>query len=666
MIRFLQTEGPFKKIVLSGLLLLICAAMAITLIPGGLGNDLMGAPGKGIIAKVSGENITVEQVRQTAHDMAEQQAQQYGKNASMLLPFLIQQDTQRAVDQLIGREALLTEAQHLGLKATPEEVKDELQHGRYASTFFPGGTFIGEAEYQGLLQQHNLTPAMFEDDVAKQIVIGKLQAMITSSASVSDTAIRQEFTKQNTKVKFEYAVLKQEDIKKSLHPTSEELKAFYDSHQKTYANSVPEKRKIKYAVLDAARIQGGVQITHDDLQAYYNAHRDQYRVPEQVKVSHILIKTPLAGADGKVDEKGVAEAQKRAEDLLKQLNAGAKFEDLAKKNSEDPGSAKEGGSLGWIGKGRTVPEFEKAAFSLPKGQMSDLVKSSYGFHIIRVDDKQDAHMKTLDEVKGEIEPVLKQQKVQEAAQKQAEELLAQAKAQGLEAAAAAKGAAVAVVTSDFFGRRDVVPGVGPAPQFMDAVFTTAEKSPPEMASTSQGFAVFQLLAVKPPSTPTLEEIRARVETEFKNERASILLSQKTQELSDRAKAEHDLKKAAKELGATVKTSDFVLPDGQVPDIGSMTGEASVAFSMKPGDISGPVNSGANGAVISLLEVQAPTDDDFAAKRDEIREQLLQSQKQELFGLFVNNVRQQMEKSGKIKINQEELKALTHAESESGI
>ena len=664
MIRFLQTEGPFKKIVLSGLLLIICAAMAITLIPGGLGNDLAGTPGKGIIAKVSGENITVEQVRQTARDMAEQQAQQYGKNASMLLPFLIQQDTQRAVDQLIGREALLTEAQHLGLKATPEEVKDELQHGRYSSTFFPGGTFIGEAEYQGLLQQHNLTPAMFEDDVAKQIVIGKLQAMITSGASVSDTAIRQEFTKENTKVKFEYAVLKQDDIKKGLHPTNEELKAFYDSHQKSYANSVPEKRKIKYVVLDTAKIQAGVQITHDDLQTYYNQHRDQYRVPEQVKVSHILIKTPLAGADGKVDEKGMAEAQKRAEDLLKQLKAGAKFEDLAKKNSEDPGSAKEGGSLGWIGRGRTVPEFEKAAFSLPKGQMSDLVKSSYGFHIIRVDDKQDAHMKTLDEVKGEIEPILKQQKAQETAQKQAEELLAQAKTQGLEAAAAAKG--VSVVTSDFFGRRDVVPGLGPAPQFMDAVFTSAEKSPPEMASTSQGFAVFQLLAVKPPSTPTFEEIRTRVETEFQNERSSILLSQKTQELSDRAKSEHDLKKAAKELGATVKTSDFVLPDGQVPDLGSMTGEASVAFNMKPGDISGPVNSGANGAVISLLEVQAPTDEDFAAKRDEIREQLLESQKQELFGLFVNNVRQQMEKSGKIKINQEELKALTHAESESGI
>jgi len=196
------------------------------------------------------------------------------------------------------------------------------------------------------------------------------------------------------------------------------------------------------------------------------------------------------------------------------------------------------------------------------------------------------------------------------------------------------------------------------------VFTASENSRPEMASTSQGFAAFQLLAVKPPSTPTFDEIRTRVETEFKNERSSLLLTQKTQELSDRAKTEHDLKKAAKELGATMKTSDFVLPDGQVPDIGSMSGEASVAFSMKPGDISGPINSGGTGAVISLLEVQAPTDADFAAKRDEIREQLLQSQKQELFGLYANNVRVQMEKSGKIKINQEELKALTHPESES--
>ena len=603
MIRFLQTEGPFKKIVLSGLLLLICAAMVIAFVPG-IGSDTTGTPGAGVVAKVSGESITAQEVREAARQMAQQQAQQYGASAAQLLPFLMQQATQRAADQLIDREALVTEAQRLGFKATPQEVKDELQHGRYAQIFFPGGTFIGEAEYQGLLQQHNLTPATFEDSVGKEILIGKLQALITGSASVSDAAIRQEFTKQNTKVKFDYAVLKEDDIKKGLHPTTEELKAFYDSHQKSYANSIPEKRKIKYAMIDLAKVQAGVQVTHDDLQAYYNQHRDQYRVPEQVEVSHIWIKMPLPGADGKIDEKGVTEAQHRADDLLKQLQNGAKFEDLAKKYSEDSGSSNVGGSLGWIGKSQMGAEFEKAASSLPKGKISGVVKTLDGFHIIRVDDRQDARMKTLEEVKGEIEPILKQQKAQDIAQKEAADLLQQAKTQGLDAAAAAKG--VPVVTSDFFSRRDLVPGLGPAPQLMDAVFAAAEKSPADTASTSQGFAVFQLLAVKPPSTPTFEEIRSKAEEQFKNERANILLSQKTQELSDRARTEHDLKKAAKELGATMKASELVAPDGQVPDIGSLTGEAAVAFTMKPGDISGPINSGSNGVVISVVEVQAPT------------------------------------------------------------
>jgi hypothetical protein len=150
MIRFLQTEGPFKKIVLSGLLLLICAAMVIAFIPGNLGNDLMGTPGKGVVAKVDGEDITTEEVRDTARGMLQQQGSQLGANAAILLPFF----AQRAADQLVDRQALVAEAQHLGFKATPAEIKDELEHGRYSEIFFPNGTFIGQAEYQDLLQQH--------------------------------------------------------------------------------------------------------------------------------------------------------------------------------------------------------------------------------------------------------------------------------------------------------------------------------------------------------------------------------------------------------------------------------------------------------------------------------------------------------------------------------
>src|SRR5271155_1440345 len=122
----------------------------------------------------------------------------------MIMPFLMQQATSRAAEQLIHRQGLVAEGQKMGLKSSAQEVKDELQHGRYAAYFFPGGNFIGEAEYHALMQQHNLPPATFEGNVGNEIVISKLQTRITGSPSVSDAAIRQEFVKENTKVKFDY------------------------------------------------------------------------------------------------------------------------------------------------------------------------------------------------------------------------------------------------------------------------------------------------------------------------------------------------------------------------------------------------------------------------------------------------------------------------------
>jgi peptidyl-prolyl cis-trans isomerase D len=653
MIRFLQTPGPIKKIVLGGLLTVISVFMVITLVPGFGSTDFFGtAPTRGVVAKVAGADITSQEVQRQAREMVHQQFPRGGAQASMLLPFFASQ----AAQQLIQRQALIAEAEHLGLRATDEAVRDELQHGRYSQTFFPAGNFIGEAAYEELLQQHDLTVTQFESSVKEDILIDKLRSLVAGGAMVTDAEIRQKFEKENTKVRFDYAVLRKDDILKELHPTDSELKAFYDSHKASYNNSIPEKRKIKYVLIDTAKLQSEAQVSQQDLQSYYDQHRDEFRMPEQVNVRQILIKTPLPGSDGKVDQKGVDAAQKKAQDVLAQLKGGAKFEDLAKKYSEDP-SSKDGGSVGWIKRGGfPVPEVDKAAFSLAKGGTSDVINAGYAFVILRVDDKQDAHVKTLAEVKDQIEPIIKQQKAQQAADSEANALLSQARSGGLDKAAAAKN--IPVVATDFISRTDSLPGIGSSPQFTEAVFAAAEKSPPDEVQVPEGFAIYELEAIKPPGTPTFEEIHNRVETEFKNERAGALLTQKTQELSDRAKADHDLKKAAKELGATMKTSDFVLPDGQVPDIGSMSGAASVAFTLKPGDISGPVDSGNTGVVLAILDKQAPTEADFAAKKDQIRDTLVQSKQSELFGLFMANLREQMEKSGKIKINEQEMKALT--------
>ena len=662
MIRFLQTPGPIKKVILSGILLVFCGAMVITLIPGGLGSNFgFGAPAAGVVAKVAGQDVTVLEVQQQAKQLLRQQFPKGGAQVSMMLPFF----ASRAAEQLIDQKVIVAEADRMSLRATDEELRDELQHGQLGSVLFPAGNFIGKEGYEDFVQRNELTVPQFENLEKDFIRMRKLRNLVTSSASATDADIRQEFERRNTKVKFEYSVLKQDEIRKGIHPTDAELKAFYERNKTTYNNSIPEKRRVKYVLIDTAQVEAQTRVTREELQSYYDQHRDEYRGPEQVKISHILIKTPLPGPDGKVDPKGVEEAQKKAEDILKQLKSGAKFEELAKKYSQDAESAKNGGSLGWIQRGRfPSAAVDKAAFSLPKGAASDVINAGYGFDIIRVDDKQEAHVKTLDEVKDQIEPVLKQQKAARATENAANSLLNQARTEGLDKAAASKG--MQVVATDFFSKSDSLPGIGSAPQFMDAVFSEGEKSPPDLAPLSQGYAVFELLGVKPPATPTFEEIRSRVENEFTNEQASVLLAKKTQELSDRAKAEHDLKKAAKELGATVKSSDFVLPDAQVPDIGSLSGPASVVFSLKPGEISGPINNGSNGIVISLMEKQKPSDQEFAQKKDQIRDSLLQKKQGELFNLFVANLRQQMEKSGKIKINQQELKNLTRGQNEEGM
>ncbi|HLW87570.1 MAG TPA: peptidyl-prolyl cis-trans isomerase [Terriglobales bacterium] len=658
MIRFLQTPGPLKKVILGGLLTIICVFMVITLVPGFGSTDFFGTggPAKGVVATVAGSDITTVEVQREARQMVQQQFPRGGAQVAMLMPYFASQ----AAEQLISRSAIVAEARRLGLHATDADLLDELQRGRYASVFFPEGKFIGQAAYEERLQQANLTVSQFEQGVKDDILLEKLRNLVAGSALVTDTEVHEKFVKENTKVKFDYAVLRKEDILKTIHPAEAELKAYYDQHKATYANSIPEKRKIRYALLDPAKVQAGIQVTQQDIAAYYDLHRDEYRVPEQVNVRQILIKTPLPGPDGKADDKGVEAARKKGEDALAQLKSGAKFEDVAKKYSDDP-SGKSGGSIGWVKRGGfPVPDVDKAAFSLAKGANSDLINAGYAFVILHVDDKQDAHAKTLDEVKDQIEPVIKAQKASQAADAQASALLSQARSAGLEKAAAAQG--LPVVTTDFVGRGDSLPGIGNATQLMGAVFSAAEKSPPDQVALPQGFVVYELLAIKPPATPRFEDIRARVENEFKESRATALLTQKTQELSDRAKSEHDLKKAAKELGATVKTSDLVLPDGQVPDVGAMSGPASVAFTLKPGEISGPIDTSTSGIVLSVLEKQDPTDQDYAAKKDQIRDALRQNKQQELFGLFVANLRQQMEKSGKIKINQQELKSLTRRQS----
>ncbi len=643
MIRFLQTPGKAKKIVLGGLLLIICAAMVITLVPGGILGDAFGYGGSpNSVAKVGDQEITVQEVDQLARQLGRQQ---FPKGfPAQFLPFM----RQRAADMLILQKALVTEAQRMGFTATDDELREAL---RRIPELFPNGQFVGQEAYENFIVQNtNLSVPEFERRMKQDLLINKLRNAVEAGLSVTDAEIQKQYRRENTKVKFQYAVLTLDKIKKEIQPTEKELREFYDKNKQQYVNSIPERRKAEYVVIDTTKLREQVQVTPEELQRYYAQHQDEYRVPERVLVRHILIKTPAPGPDGKVDEKAVDAARQKAESLLAQIKKGANFAELAKKNSEDPGSKEEGGSLGWIQRGRTVPEFEQSAFSLPKGETSGVIRTTYGFHILRVEDKQQAHLKPLEEVKAQIEPVIASQKAGDRAESLARTVQTQARTSSLEQAAKQHG--LTVVTSGLFTRTDTLPGLGSPPELMNAIFGAGERARAEMVSTPQGYAIFNVLEVKPPSTPSFEEAKSRVEEDFKNQRADQMLAQKTQQLSDQARSAHDLKQAAKAVGAEVKTSDLVGPNSQVPEIGSMSGPAEVAFEMKAGEISGPIHTGRAGVVLALVEKQEPPAEQLAASRDRIRDTLLQQKRGEYMELFVSNLRDRMEKEGKIRINQQ--------------
>ena len=655
MIRFLQTPSLAKKVILGGMLLFICLAMVITLIPG-TGLDFFGAASptaQGVYASVGDEQVTTAEIQK----QAQKQAQAQGLPAQFV-SFMVPQ----VADKIVSQKALLVEGRRLGLKVTDEELRDELRNGPVGTTLFPKGQFIGQQKYEQLLQENGYTVPDFEHAMKDDLLIRKLQTLVQAAATVSDDEIQKEFARQNVKIKFDYAVITPDIIAKHIAPSEAELRKFYEASLPRLKDSLPEQRRVKLAVLDTSNLAAQAKPSPEDLQRYYNDHREQFRVQDEVNVRHILVRV-----DPKRDlepgqtappptPQAEAAARAKAEGLLNQLKAGADFAALAKKNSDDPGSAANGGEIGWIQReSRLVPEFKTAAFELQKGQMSGLVKSEFGFHIIKADDRRAAHQQTLDEVRAQIEPIVQQERAEKLAEQGALKVVNAAKSDGLEAAAAKNG--LSVTTTPFFDQKASIPGIGEAPEFMDAVFGSKEKSPPQMARTAQGYAIFQVDAVKPPQTPTFEQVRPQLEAQYRQERSNSMMEQKARELSDRARALHNLKQAAKEVGAEFKTSELVGTSSQVPDIGQVT-NIEAAFELKQGEISGPMQAGRNAVVVQVTERQEPSAAELAAKRDETRELVLQQKRGAVMGAFAASVRQRMEKDGKIKYNKAEQERMT--------
>jgi len=628
------------KIAMTIFLGLICLSMLTYLIPGLMSGPVGGAS-PDAVASIGGHSITVDDFQR---EFA--QATQNQSVPTMMRGIYAQQ----ILDQMIFQQALDYEATRLGLQVTPEEQTERLKE--ILPTAWVGGVWQKDRYVDEVEQRTGMSVPQFENAIRDDMLQQKFRQLITDGITVSPAEVAQEFRWRNEKVAIDYVVVKPSDLAGTIHPSDADLSAWFAKNASHY--QIPEKRSGSYALLDLAKLRANTQVSDDTLRAYYNANISQYKVENRVHVEHILFKTV-----GMTDAE-VAEVRKKAEDVLKQAKHGANFEDLAKKYSEDDATKAKGGDLGWIVEGQTVPEFQQAAFSLPKGAISDLVKTQYGFHIIKVLDHENAHTKSFEEVRDSILQPLLDEKVNNEANNISDQMAAavrQSDRQPLDDLAKKFN----LETGDIppIASTEPVGPLGSAPAVDQALFEMNPGEISEPIQVDKGFVIVTVKSILPAHQASLAEVHDRVLADYQHEKSVELAEQRAQELAKRTQGGENLDQAAKALGLTVKTSDPFARSGSIPDVGTGK-QLEAAFAMSVGQVSPASKIEDNWVVYRVASHDAPDPAELAKQETTIEQQLLQTKQNAAFEAFHTALVNRLEKEGKLIINTDAMNRIVHA------
>jgi peptidyl-prolyl cis-trans isomerase D len=624
----------FSRILLGAVVLVLAGGMLLYLVPSMPGT---GDAAPDTVATVGDETVTMAEVRQQLQEI--QQRNQVPKQLESLY-------ARQILNQLIFQKEMEYEAKRLGIHVSDQERADRIR--QFLPTAYNGDTFVGIDRYAAEVQaRFQMAVPVFEELIRQGLLQEKFHKLVTDGISVSPAELQEEFRYRNEKVKIDYALIKPEDLEAKITPDEAEIKVAYEKNKSKY--QVPEKRVVRYALLDANQVRQNTQISDDELKVQYQQDIQQYQVPNRVHVQHILLMTV-----GKTDAE-VEEIRQKAEDVLKQARKGAKFDELAKRYSEDPGTKDKGGDLGFITQGQTVPEFEKTAFTLPNGSISDLVKTQYGFHIIKVLDKETAHTKPFEEVKESIKAPLLLSKADKQASDIADKLsvaIRQSNKTSLDELA--KQFHLTVGETRPVSALDPILELGNSKEVKDAVFGQRVGDLSVPIHSDRGYLIVSVKEVLAPHQGTLEEVRERVVSDLKQQKGVELARQKAEDLEKRVKAGEKFDAAAKALGLEAKTSDAIARNGSIA--GAASGkQLSAAFQMKPGDLAPPLNLGANWLVYRALDKQEPNPADFEKQQKDLTEQVLQSKRGTAFDAFRAALEARLKQEGKLKIMLDKLK-----------
>ena len=614
-------------------LALVVLAFVLLYIPDFLRSSATGAGLNDAVATVDGNDITVNEFRRAYNRQMQQYRQAYGGNMDERLLKQLGID-QRIVQQLVEEEAALAEARRLGITATDEEVRQRIIA---IPAFQENGAFIGYDRYRQMLQTQDppVRENEFEEQVRRSITVEKLQAALTSWIAVSDKDAEAEFKKRNEKVKLAVVSFPVDKFRAGVQATDAEVSAWFESHKDDYKQ--PEKRKIRYALVDVQAARDKVQVSPVDVQRYYEDNQQQYAQPEQVRASHILLK--LEGKDE-------AAVKKQAEDLAAQAKKGADFAALAKKYSQDDSNNTKGGDLDFFGRGAMVADFEKVAFAMKPGEISDAVKTEFGYHVIKVTEKKAASQRPLAEVQPQIEDQIRWQRAQDQAQRQADEVAALLK-KPADFDSVAKPRGLTVGESAMFGKEEPIAGLGMAPNVAAQAFEMKEGEVSEMIRTPQGFAFITVTGRQDAYLPKLDEVKQRVRDDVLKQKAIDAARAQATAIAAQLKS-GDFTAAAKAAGLEAKTTDLIARGAPIADAGISPAIEAAAFSLPVGSVSDAITTDNGAVVVKVLERKDPTAEEIKTGVAQTREQLVNERRGRFYAAYMTKAREKMD----VRINRQ--------------
>ena len=607
---------------LSWTLWLVIAAFIVLYIP-----NLVAGGGSNVVAEVAGDPIMAAEFRRNFNEQLS-----YYRNLNQgELPDDFAQSLQIrnvVLEQMIRQRLVLVAARDQGFAIAPQEIKDRIME--YPVFRDDEGHWVGDQEYLTILRSNGQDPASFEESIISELLVERLTGVITEGVRITDRELQDLYQRRNETVSFEFVQVRPTAFELDVGAgiTVDELIAHYEQDPDAYR--LPEQRRVSYVLIDTEAIRDAVQIDEDALRAEYEAKIADYTTGEQVKARQILFRVPPGVSQEEKDE-----IRTRAEEAVQRLAEGADFAQLAIELSDDP-SAAAGGDLGWVTRGRQVEGFDEIAFELEPGSISEIADTAFGFHIIRVEEERAEQVQPFEEVRGQLQQRLAWERAEEQASEMSERLRREVlRGTGLEALTQEHG--LSIDTSPFFTQET---GFGEyiSAEVTGRVFSLGQGRVGEPVRVRRGYLIFRVDEIAAPHTPAFEQCKQAVRADVIEIRARERAAQVASEYVERMRQGETTRAIADDASTVLDTAEALTRDGFVPALGRSVELLNAAFGLDSGQVGGPVEVDDRLVVFRLTEHRQPDWSLFAEQQDALREQEIGERRNRLFEGFVQRLR----------------------------